>query len=360
MVLVAAIAVAAVLGWQDGNEQNQPGVQTAMATTQFAGTQPDASRDGWRGRGDLFAARLDLALRLGVDVFDVSIHSMQPALWDGCIGVYLPDQPCKLPLVAGHVVHFLHDDLLYRYHVGFEAIAAIDWAKGVTLDDGDPAEFNRRYSQEVSTEWSDFDRLLRYARAELAHRVGVEAEDVRVRHIVKVLFDDGCLGFEHVNSRSCVAGPVRGAIVVLDAKGDEYQYHVSLQGIVATDFEAGKTTIEIPDEVVDLQNRMRQHLADRVSADPAEVDILSFRPVAWHDVCLGVRWSLEPCGPDPVDGYLADFEAGGHRWQYHSSETEFVAGSPTDESAIVYAPLAFRDVSSISCLPPDSPPTKSP
>jgi hypothetical protein len=293
---------------------------------------------------------MDLARRLGVDPLSIEVHDMKPAFWDGCIGVYhAANLVCIQPGVAGHQVLFEHAGLLYRYNVGFERFVAMDWADDVVLDDGQ--------SNPQFIDPGRLDRLYRFAKLDLAFRLGGNSGAVAVESIVPVTFADGCLGFAAQQPSPCGREPVPGAIVSLRLLANRYTYHVSLNGVVATDFVQGSLTTQSDPRMLDLQLRMREHLAMRTSVDIATVDVEDVRLVTWGDDCLGVKLPGADCTPGSIDGITVELQLHsgdggpgfdpsyvGITWNYNGSNTEFVASLPTDERAITLSPTSYRDV----------------
>jgi len=321
-IALAAMAVAGCdLGGEDGGGVN--------GDTPVSGT-PDPTI---RVPADsvLHEARKRAAEKFGVEVQDVVLERLQAAGWDGCLGVYKPDTACTEQFISGYIAFFQAGDREARFHIGGnELVGPVDPSMG-RIDDGMPVAAEMRV---------DFNEVLAaYAKYDLALRKGVDAEDVIVTSIAPVRFPDLCLGFKKVGQDACADAIAEGAIVSLRAGGEDFVYHVSDHGVVATDFEDGEVTMEPPAEMVDVQRKMREDLAGRLKVDLGKVSIVKFEPVTWPDGCLGVHRPGVMCTQALVDGFLAILtDGGGTGYRYHGAGQEFIAAT-FEQGATIQEPL---------------------
>lgn len=287
------------------------------------------------GDSVLHEARKRAAEKFGVEVGEVEFERLRAAGWDGCLGVYKPGVACTEQFISGYIAFFRAGDREARFHVGGdELVGPVEPSMG-RIDDG----------MEVPPEMRvDFNEALAgYAKHDLALRKGIDAKDVVVTSIAPVTFPDLCLGFRKAGEDACADAIAEGAIVALAAGGDEFVYHVSDHGVVATDFEDGDVTMEAPAEMVDVQRKIREDLAGRLKVDVEKVSIVKFELVTWPDGCLGVHRPGVLCTQALVDGFLAVLTDGsGTGYRYHGAGQEFVAAS-FEQGATLQEPLRGTD-----------------
>jgi len=271
----------------------------------------------------LHNARLDASgsRRLNVDPLKVELVSLRQAGWDGCLGVSSPGTACPQLFVAGYIAIFRGGDKEATYHIGMgRFVGPVDPVKSI-VDDGSPVSPEMRI---------DFNAVLAlYARHELALRTKAGVGGIAVEAIVPVTFPDACLGWERPGFGICALMTVPGAIILLRGPdGKRYRYQVSEQGVVATDFVAGRATLEPPPGIVDVQRRMREDLARRTGAAVESLSVTAFRPVTWPNGCLGVNQPGTVCTQALVEGFLATLsDASGTAYRYHGTGDRFIAAS---------------------------------
>jgi hypothetical protein len=209
---------------------------------------------------------------------------------------------------------------LYRYHLGGDGVYATDFLAADTIvDDGNSLSDDLFVDVHA--------RLAAYARDDLALRLQVDAEDVAATAIVPTLFNNGCIGFAHADPRGCDDALTPGAIVLLDAAGNEYTYHVADVAFVATDFTDGQVVEEPDGSLVSVQREMRKDLAQRLGIATENTSIGSFNLVTWANGCLGVEKDGQVCTQALVDGFLAELTDGNDVYRYHGAGDHFIAAS---------------------------------
>lgn len=310
-LMLGVIAMVAVLAaCSDIRTRDNDGDEPVTGTP--GPQQVDASSAVW-------SAQKDLADRVGVDVLAIRLADMRAAGWDGCLGVYEPDAACTQQFIGGLIVYFDHGDERYRYHIGGDRFIATDFVPdGWRIDDG----------LDVPSEISpDMSRVLTaYVRNELAHRLGIDAEEVVVEAVVPAGFSSSCIGFLRRGEEACTDDLVPGVIVLLQAEGEQYRYHAIPSGIRATDFEDGEVTQDYDQAIYDVQQAMRADLAERQGIEAGDVSVVSYRAVTWSDGCIGVYRPGEACTMALVEGFLAFLAApGGAEYRYHGSGGSFIA-----------------------------------
>ncbi len=274
----------------------------------------------WVGHGKtLHQARLDLAERLGIDPEKINLVSTSYAGWDGCLGIIDPAGICTMQYIVGVVALFEADGETYRYHVTGDEFVATDWRReGTTVADNPITD--------VSLMPNGPAILAEYARHDLALRLGVDVNKIVVANNLPVTFMDLCLGFSTSEDEICAQALGDGAIVLFLHDGDTYRYHVNHHRIIATDFEEGEVTIEIDEDLAELQLNMRRALALKLNLSLGQVSLASMENVTWPDGCMGVYYKDSLCSQALREGfiaYVADYK--GNAYKFHGSGSEFIA-----------------------------------
>ncbi|MBI5949099.1 MAG: hypothetical protein HY875_13245 [Chloroflexi bacterium] len=279
------------------------------------------------GESALFAARLDLAGRLRIAPVDVQLRQLRGAGWDSCAGVGLPGKACRELFGAGIIASFRAEGKGYRYHIFGNDFYATDFIKGATISDGSPLPNQMRI---------DFGAVLaEYSRLELVQLRLSPARIVtaRITNIVPAGFSSSCPGFIPRGVDACTTDLVPGDVILIaGSDGRTYRYHVGAAfGVVATDFEFGKITMEPDPRAIELQGKMRFDLARRLGLRDDEIALKSYREVTWPDGCLGVSKPGVMCTQALVPGgFLAIYtDPAGKDYRYHGLITEprFIAAS---------------------------------
>ena len=274
--------------------------------------------------GELLAeyARYDVAVRTGQDVEKVRVISVTPhEFTDSCLGVVDPAISCLAAIHPGVIILLTDGETQYRYHAG-----GLDTTWHMVL-------FSE---QDLGSVFAD------EARRDLAERLGVEVEDLVVTAIIPTEFTDSCLGIANP-AASCLAAIHPGVIILLSDGETQYRYHAGgIDGnwhMVAISFEEGEVTAEIDDEVVELQDKIREDLAERLGIDVELVSVVSFQNVTWADGCIGVHFPDALCSQALVDGFLMKLSAEGETYRYHGADNGTFVATDFEEGAIIRDPL---------------------
>lgn len=272
--------------------------------------------------GALRLARADLAGRLfstaPADILKVQFRGARDAGWDGCYGVYRPQQACAELFAGGLIAFFDAGGKTYRYHIAGGQLIATGFLTGTfTLSDGTAVEPALR---------ADLPALLaEYARDDLALRQQASRGDVTVLAIIPI--EITCAK----PVLSCPAGQVTAypaAYVLLELAGKQYDYGVAATGVESYDPQRVIFFDELPSDPQVIQRAMRADLAQRLSVPTERVSMLSFRNVTWPDGCLGVHRPGTFCAQALAEGFLA-LVAGpdGKTYRYHGAGDTFIAAS---------------------------------
>ena len=247
------------------------------------------------GQSALYAARTDVAARLGVDPLSVEVHDLTPAGFSSsCVGVRVaPDQPCTADLGAGFVAFFRAGSSDLRYHfLGRKFVGPVA-----------PAQVSDVATLPPSLHVDLITVLSAYAREEFAARQKLATSAVTV-----------------VN----VEPDAAGAAVVIQAGGNTVGYAVA----PATGAKLLQSVPAISPDVASIELSMRQDLAARLGADAGTISILNYEMVTWPDGCLGVQRPGTVCTQALVPGFRAVLaDGGGKTYEYRGTGDSFIAAS---------------------------------
>jgi len=153
------------------------------------------------------AAISDLSTTLNLPAEKITMISTEAVDWpDGCLGIQKIGTFCTQAIVPGYKIMLEADGKQYEYHTNKDGsqVAAI----GETADAGVIE-----------------DMVIK----QLTSNLGLKASDVSVVSTAEVDFPDACLGIAMSNVM-CAQVVTSGQIIVLEAHGIQYEYHVTSDG----------------------------------------------------------------------------------------------------------------------------------
>ncbi|HXU22850.1 MAG TPA: hypothetical protein VN697_02355 [Tepidiformaceae bacterium] len=252
------------------------------------------------GEPPLGAARRDAARHGGVAADAVVLKSVQPAGWDGCLGISVPQQPCSQLFVAGEVALFAAGGQEYRYHIaGSRVLGPVDPAHAT---DGSPVP---------PEDAPDLDAALAaYAADDFAIANHLDARTV----IVIAAWPASSDGTALVRVRATA--------------GDEAVY--ALAPATGITKQAGTGALaQPPPEVASVELAMRQELARVQDADVASISVLSYHPRTWPNGCAGLEQPGVVCAQVVTPGFSAMLsDARGKTYEFRGSGQHFGLVSP--------------------------------
>lgn len=153
------------------------------------------------------AAITALTGTLGLSADQITLVSTEAVTWpDGCLGVHRPGVMCTQALVDG-------------YRIILEA-------QGTAYE----LRTNQTGSQVVVAEGLESSGLMEKAIiSQLADNLGLDESDISLVSSDEVEFSDACLGVA-MQGELCAQVITPGRIIVLDANGIQYEYHISADG----------------------------------------------------------------------------------------------------------------------------------
>jgi hypothetical protein len=149
----------------------------------------------------------DLSEKLNLTADEITIVSTEAVTWpDGCLGVVRIGVMCTQAEVPGFKIILESDGSNYEYH---------------TNQDGSVIVF----AEEAQATGSVEETVIK----QLAANLGLDENDISVVSNEIVEFSDSCLGIAMQDAK-CAQVTTPGRIIMLEAKGVQYEYHTSERG----------------------------------------------------------------------------------------------------------------------------------
>jgi hypothetical protein len=154
------------------------------------------------------AALTHLSKTLNLPADQITLISTEPETWpDGCLGIDQPGMMCTQALVEGYRIIFEAGGREYEVRT------------------------NESGSVVVIADSLDLNSMIEVVLIrQLAENLGLEEADISVVSNVPVEFPDACLGVV-MQDVMCAEVLTPGRIIVLEADGVQYEYHVSEDGM---------------------------------------------------------------------------------------------------------------------------------
>lgn len=178
--------------------------------------------------------------------------------------------------------------------------------------------------------------LVRLASQDLAGRLGLATEEIRLVSVEGVEWSDTSLGCPQPGMMYAqVITP--GFRVMFQAQGRTYEYHTDTGQVVVLceDGEEPVTvmteglmslepTIPNPGNPVwnEIVTKAKNDLAGRLSIEVSQIDLLEVREVTWSDSSLGCPQPGMIYSQATQDGLLIRLSAAGRMYFYHSGATQ--------------------------------------
>jgi hypothetical protein len=153
------------------------------------------------------AAVSDLAATLNLPADQITLTSTEAVDWpDGCLGIQKIGVMCTQAIVPGYKIILTADGKQYEYH---------------TSKDGSQIA----QAGEVDAAGAVEAMVIK----QLASNLGLMESDISVVSTALIDFPDSCLGVA-MNNMMCAQHVTPGQIIVLEANGIQYEYHVTSDG----------------------------------------------------------------------------------------------------------------------------------
>lgn len=180
------------------------------------------------------------------------------------------------------------------------------------------------------------EQVVRLAVEDLSKRLGLAPGEIRLVSVEAVEWRDASLGCPQPGMMYAqVITP--GFRVVLEAGGQEYNYHTDMDRFVVLCEEGGETsgatrggTLSGEPNVSDLQDsfldemvtKAKEDLADQFSIELDQINLLEVREVTWPDSSLGCPQPGMVYSQVPQEGLLIRLGVGDRMYFYHSGGSQ--------------------------------------
>jgi len=108
----------------------------------------------------------------------------------------------------------------------------------------------------------------------------------------------------------CTQAQVPGFRIMLEAKGEPYEFHTNRDGTIALPAEAAGVS----------ELAVIKQLAANLGLKESDISVVSSEPVEFGDACLGVAMEGVACAQVVTPGRIIVLEAKGVQYAYHTSE----------------------------------------
>lgn len=188
-----------------------------------------------------------------------------------------------------------------------------------------PPTLEPRPTTGVSTVSPDARDVVVRAREDLADRLGTSPQAIELVSVESVEWPDASLGCPQPG-RTYAQVVTPGFRVILEAEGERYVYHTDREETVVLCEEGSMMATPTGLSPVEsgLENLVRsakEDLAQRLSINLEQIDVVEARSVVWPDASLGCPLPGMAYKQVPQDGALIRLRAGGSVYEYHSGGT---------------------------------------
>ena len=146
----------------------------------------------------------------------------------------------------------------------------------------------------------------------LASTLGLPTDQIKLISVEAVEWPDGCLGVSRPDVL-CLQVITPGYLVVLEANGQQYEYHTNQDGSIVISTAEGALLSEPQTAAVST-------LAHALNVKLADVKVISSTPVEWPDACLGMAQPGVLCAQVITPGYKIVLEANGRQYEYRTNQ----------------------------------------
>jgi hypothetical protein len=158
------------------------------------------------------AAISTLSMMLNAPLEAIEVLSFEQVDWpDGCLGVVRPEVACIAQVTPGYTIVLQYQGKNYEFHTNLDGTAIT------------PAF-------EASAEGAEIGQEA--AKGALVEALNILRDQIKVVSATPAEFSTSCLGVD-VPGVACADVITPGTIVILEAEGRQYEYHVSMDGSVA-------------------------------------------------------------------------------------------------------------------------------
>jgi hypothetical protein len=158
----------------------------------------------------------------------------------------------------------------------------------------------------------------------LSETLNIAVDQIKLVSTEAITWPDGCLGIVKVGVM-CTQAEVPGFKIILEANGQEYEFHTNQDGSVVLLAKGAQASGAAEETVI-------KQLAANLGLQESDIKVISNETVEFGDACLGVAQEGVMCAQVVTPGHIIVLEANGIQYEYHTSE---------DGSRVQPATLAF-------------------
>ncbi|MEI7847883.1 MAG: hypothetical protein WCK35_18930 [Chloroflexota bacterium] len=221
-----------------------------------------------------------------------------PAVWaDGSLGC--PDQGMMSSpgLTPGYVIILHIGETIQEYHVG--------------------ADQNIVYCENPLPPVTGLEGQIEQSRLDLAGRLGVSVNEVKLISAAPISWPDGSLGCSQPGEKA-VQVLTPGFLIILEHAGLRYEYH-SGGNQVPLYCESPSVS---PSGLNALIALAKQDLSVRLSLPETEISLVSSVEMLWPDSTLGCPQTEGATTLIQIPGYQIILEAAGAQYEYHTDKEQ--------------------------------------
>ena len=126
-----------------------------------------------------------------------------------------------------------------------------------------------------------------------------------------VEWPDGCLGVQKIGVM-CTQAIVPGYKIILEANGEQYEFHTDANGSQVVQVEDTVTVGPVEEMVIG-------QLASNLELNESDISVVSSSDVKFADACMGVVMKDVECAQVEISGKIIILEADGVQYEYHVS-----------------------------------------
>jgi len=144
----------------------------------------------------------------------------------------------------------------------------------------------------------------------LSESVGLPIDQITLVSTEAVTWPDGCLGVQSLGV-VCTQALVEGFKIILEADGDQYEFHTNQDGSLIVLAESD------PPPSISAEDTVIKQLATNLGLNEKDITVVSSSEVEFGDACLGVSMPEVMCAQVVTPGRIIVLEANGVQYEYH-------------------------------------------
>ena len=157
----------------------------------------------------------------------------------------------------------------------------------------------------------DLTPAQRAAISALTARSNVSPNKIKLVSTEAVTWPNGCLGVVRIGVL-CTQAQVEGFKIILEANGEQYEYHTNQDGSIVLLAEGAGMADTAEEQVI-------KQLAANLGLQESDISVVSNKEVEFADACLGVAMENVTCAQVVTPGHIIVLEANGIQYEYHTS-----------------------------------------